>query len=171
MLLNEALKMVRDCPTDDAIAELLVSEQIVAIPTMASQCALARFFTRCDDVHSADVQDGDAYDGAELIYRSNLPDATWQSTDLGVPAYDFFRKFDHCVYPKLVPADLVEVYEMFGAEGFHSGVNITIRGDGIDHYLLNVYTKGYFENKEETHEAVRQADGSYDFTLIRTIYV
>jgi hypothetical protein len=168
MLMSEAVKMVKECPTDDAIADLLVTFGVVAMPTLASQCGLAEFFNRCDDVHSSDVQSSDELNVAEVVYRTEAY-GKYTTIDLTKAALEFINKFDMCYYPKLVPQDIAEVYEMFNVRWGQSNYEpyITIRGSG-DYFGLTVIYRG---RMEERYEATRTKDGSFDFTLINTEYI
>lgn len=170
MLMSAAVEMVNDCPTDDAIADLLVTFGIVAMPTMASKCGLAEFFNQCEDVHSAEVTGSEDLDIAEVWYRTTRLDrfGDREKVDLTAAALSFINKFDMCYYSKLVPKDIVDVYEMFDIKWGTSGNSyIKIRGSN-GYFSLRVVFVG---DREERYEAVRKADGSFDFTLINTDFI
>lgn len=165
MLLAEAVKMVNDCPTSDAIADLLVTFEVVAMPTMASQCALAEFFTRCEDVYDCSVQGSNDLDIAEVLYRAEQYERD-TTVDLTSAAMEFINKYDMCAYKKLVPADIVDLYEMFGVAYGNGQGNPYIRLCGTNGiYGVDII---YVGSHTEKHVAERRVDGTFDFTYIRT---
>jgi hypothetical protein len=170
MLMSAAVEMVNDCPTDDAIADLLVTFGIVAMPTMASQCGLAEFFNRCDDVYMAEVTGSVDLGIAEVWYRTTRLGrfGDREKIDLTAAAMSFIQKLDMCYYSKLVPQDIVDVYEMFDIKWGTSGNSfIRINGTG-DYFNLRVTFVG---DREERYVAVRKVDGSFDFTQLVTDYI
>lgn len=173
MLMSAAVEMVNDCPTDDAIADLLVTFGIVAMPTMVSKCGLAEFFNQCEDVHSAsaEVTASQDFDIAEVWYRTTRLDrfGDREKIDLTAAALSFINKFDMCYYSKLVPQDIVDVYEMFDIKWGASDHSRYIKIGGSNGYFSLRVT--FVDDREERYEAVRKADGSFDFTLINTDFI
>jgi hypothetical protein len=170
MLMSAAIEMVNDCPTDDAIADLLVTFGIVAMPTMASKCGLAEFFNQCEDVYMAEVSGSADLGIAEVWYRTTRLGrfGDREKTDLTAAALSFINKFDMCYYSKLVPQDIVDVYEMFDVKWGASDHSRYIHITGYDAFFhLRV---SHVEDREERYEAVRKVDGSFEFTLINVDY-
>lgn len=157
MFLDEALAMVRNCPTEGAIADMLAAEGIVAIPTEASQCALAEFFMRCDGVYLAEVYGNDENVGEALIRLG--PTELPFLYSLTEAAYSFIIKFDQCAYPKLVHQDIVDVFDMY--RGLSLKFNKTTTG-----LVMRVFHYPIFGMvAKEFHYVNVNEDGSVDFTL------
>lgn len=156
MFLDEALAMVRNCPTEGAIADMLAAENIVAIPTEASRCALAEFFMRCEGVYFAEVYGNDDNVGDVLIrLGENEPPFLYVLTHA---AYNFILKFDACAYPKLVHQDIVDVFDMY--RGYSLKFNKTMTG-----LVMRVFSPIFGMDAKEFHYVNVNEDGSVDFTL------
>jgi hypothetical protein len=156
MFLDEALAMVRNCPTEGAIADMLAAEGVVAIPTEASQCALAAFFKRCDNVYSAEVYGNDESVGEVLIHMKD--DDSPYIYKLTIETYQFMTSFDTCKYPKLVAQDIVDVYDMY------RGYSLKFYARTNNDLVLRVFEKDSVMRVRESHYVDLKDDGSVDFT-------